>query len=134
MRPKQLHTTLSAARDCQRAWYRSFVSHRSGCCQDRPLPNSLCQQRRKGFYRGTHFGDQGPSETMFDARNCYPSVDCALKRSHLLLDRLFDTRDLGSHMVEILDHFVEQPTMMRQHAALQRQLQLGNLLAQLLLG
>jgi hypothetical protein len=32
-------------------------------------------------------------------------------------------------MVEILDHFTEQQTMVRQQAALQRKLQLGDLLA-----
>src|SRR3974390_2807720 len=46
-----------------------------------PCPTHYVSSRWKGFYRGTHFGDQRPSKTMFDARNCYPSVDCALKRS-----------------------------------------------------
>jgi hypothetical protein len=64
---------------------------------------------------------------MFDTWNRQPRVDCVLIRSHLLLDRLFDTRDLGCDMVEILDHFAEQQTMMRQQAV-QCKLQFGDLL------
>jgi len=62
---------------------------------------------------------------MFDARNDQPAVDCLLKGPHLLLDRFFDPRDLGGHMIEIFDLF-EHLTRVYANSALLRVIEMGS--------